>query len=165
MTTLATRWQRTTPAAALFIALGACAVGALAMFMFDSVSGRRRRAIIRDKALSAGRVLSETIDKRGRDVRQRLQGAAIETGKRVRGESVPDERLVERVRSAMGRYVRATRAIEVTAHDGVVCLRGPVLATEAAALLAAARKVPGVRDVDNQLDVRARADIPAMASS
>ena len=78
------------PGTTILLALGACAVGALAMFLFDSASGQRRRELIRDKALQASRDVSETISKGSRDVRHRLESVAIETGKRLRGERSSD---------------------------------------------------------------------------
>lgn len=98
----------TTPATALLVALGACAVGALAMFLLDSASGRRRRALIRDKALQAGREVSESISKGSRDVRQRVEAMAIETGKRLRGASGREEPVEQR-------DVRANRNLPVGA--------------------------------------------------
>src|SRR6188508_1143267 len=64
------------PATAILLALGACAMGALAMFLFDASSGQRRRELIRDKALGASRDVSEMISKGGRDVKQRLESVA-----------------------------------------------------------------------------------------
>jgi osmotically-inducible protein OsmY len=68
-------------------------------------------------------------------------------------EEVTDEVLGNRVRSQIGRHVSHPRAIEVAAHDGVVTLRGPILANEVDELLTAVLTVRGVRDVDDQLDV------------
>jgi len=70
------------PAPALFLAVGACAVGALAFLLLAGASGQRRRELIREKALQAG----ETITKSGREVRQRLESVAMEATKRVRGK-------------------------------------------------------------------------------
>jgi len=70
------------PATAIVLALGACAVGALAFLMLAGTAGQRRRQLIRDKALQAG----ETINKGTREVRQRLESVAMEATKRMRGE-------------------------------------------------------------------------------
>src|SRR5262249_7359209 len=66
---------------------------------------------------------------------------------------VDDLILIERVRSRMGRLIRHPGAIYVTAENGTVTLRGPILADEVGSLLSGVRAVPGVRDVINQLDV------------
>ena len=70
------------PATAILLALGACAMGALAMFLFDASSGQRRRELIRDKALQAGHEVSETISKG----RKGLESVAMEATKLLRGE-------------------------------------------------------------------------------
>jgi osmotically-inducible protein OsmY len=54
-------------------------------------------------------------------------------------------------------------AVTVTARDGRVTLQGPVLERELDDLLRAVRKVPGVRDVVNELEVHPGADkVPAL---
>jgi uncharacterized membrane protein len=76
---------------------------------------------------------------------------------------VDDTTLVARVRSQMGRAVTHPHAIEVTAHQGYVTLRGPILAREVPRLLQRVQSVRGVRAVDNQLDVHQQADnIPGL---
>ena len=56
------------------------------MFLFDATSGQRRRELIRDKALGAGRDVSDILTKGGRDVRQRLESVATQATQRLRGE-------------------------------------------------------------------------------
>ena len=81
---------------------------------------------------------------------------------RRRYPETSDDKLVERVRSKMGRYVSHPRAIEVMAQDGCVCLRGPILTHEAKGLLNAVRSVRGVRELDIQLEPHNTAEtIPA----
>lgn len=48
--------------------LGALGIGALAMYFFDPENGRRRRALLRDKAVHYNK-----------DLRNRAQGAVAET--------------------------------------------------------------------------------------
>jgi len=74
------------PATAILLAIGACAVGALAMFLFDATSGQRRRELIRDQALGTGRDVSDTISKGARGVRQSLESVATGATKLLRGE-------------------------------------------------------------------------------
>jgi hypothetical protein len=87
------------PTTAIVLAVGACAMGALAFVLFAGASGQRRRELLREKAMQAG----ETISKSGREVRQRLESVAMEATKRMRGEGsegvangVSGERLGER---------------------------------------------------------------------
>src|ERR1041385_3242642 len=94
-------------------------VGAGLMYLFDPDRGKRRRALVRDKAQALTRRLQKTVDKTSRDLRNRVQGLALE----AKSHNVPDEVLVERVRSKLGRLVSHPHAIEVAAKNGVVTLR------------------------------------------
>lgn len=69
--------------------------------------------------------------------------------------NTPDPLLVERVRARMGHVVSNSRAIAVSAHEGRVTLRGPILSAEAHRLLDAVRGVSGVLEIDDQLSVGA----------
>jgi gas vesicle protein len=62
---------------ALAAAIGA-AVGALAMFIFDPDSGRRRRAYARDKVTHYGKQAAEAAESTAHDLRNRAQGLAAE---------------------------------------------------------------------------------------
>jgi hypothetical protein len=135
---------------ALFIGGG---VGAALMYLMDPAVGRRRRAKLPNQCLSQARGLQDSLDKGVRDAGNRLYGAVAETRHWLGQEDVPDSKLAERVRSKMGRYVSHAGAIEVDAHDGHVTLSGPILPDEVAGLVAAVRGVPGVRDLENNLDV------------
>ena len=70
-----------------------------------------------------------------------------------KSEDVPDDVLVSRLRSKMGRVVSHPRAIEITANQGRVTLRGQVLASEANDLISCISSASGVREVDNRLEV------------
>jgi gas vesicle protein len=52
--------------------------GGLAAFLFDPVSGNRRRALIRDKMIHYNNMLCEFTDKQIRDKRNRLEGVKHE---------------------------------------------------------------------------------------
>jgi hypothetical protein len=67
-------------------------------------------------------------------------------------EPVDDDRLVDRVRSRMGRYVSHPHAIHVSAQNGHVTLDGVVFSTEASRALKAVRATPGVHGVDDRLE-------------
>jgi hypothetical protein len=74
------------PVPAILLVVGACAVGALAVFLFSGPAGQRRRELIRDKALAAGHDVSEMISKGSREVRQRVESVASDATKRLRSE-------------------------------------------------------------------------------
>jgi osmotically-inducible protein OsmY len=122
--------------------------------LFDPRSGAERRARLRAQAVSRARSLAEGARAKSRDLRARAAGSVHEIKARLGGGEVSDDVLVERVRAQLGRPVSNPRAIHVTAHDGCVELRGVVLASELPALLVRVRRVRGVRDVIDGLEVR-----------
>jgi hypothetical protein len=62
------------------------------------------------------------------------------------------------VRSKIGRIVSLPASIQVTAQNGNVTLSGPVLASEVSHLLSCVKWVPGVKDVNNNLEVHEQAE-------
>ena len=131
--------------------------------LFDPSRGRRRRAQIRDKGISAAHILGDALQTTSRDVGNRTRGVIAELRGRRSADVVPDGVLVERVRARLGGTVRHPRSIEVAAQDGRVTLHGPILADEVDALLTEVASVRGVREVDNQLDVHPEpGDVPGL---
>jgi len=133
--------------------VGGVGLGAALMYLFDPDRGKRRRALIRDKVEATGNQIGESAVKMGRDIRNRARGVIAETKARFSQEEVSDEVLVDRVRARLGRLRVHTEALDVTAQNGIVTLRGEILADELPRALRAARFVRGVKDVNNQLDV------------
>jgi osmotically-inducible protein OsmY len=143
--------------------IGGLLAGLGLAYLLDPDRGARRRALVRDKAISAGNKVAGDVGGAAADLRNRMRGTAAEVRARFAGEEVSDEILHERVRSAIGRVVSNAGAVTVTARDGRVTLQGPVLERELDDLLRAVRKVPGVRDVVNELEVHPGADkVPAL---
>ncbi|HEX9943885.1 MAG TPA: BON domain-containing protein [Thermoanaerobaculia bacterium] len=136
----------------------AAGLGAGLMYLLDPQGGGRRRAVARDKTVSALKKGGETARKTSRDLGNRTKGLVAEAGSKLRRGEVDDQVLRDRVRSKMGRVVSHPSAIEVTAEDGYVTLSGPVLAWEVDRLLVVVGKVKGVRDVENLLEVCESAD-------
>jgi len=145
-----------TSAIASSFAIGAVClgVGAGIMYMLDPNRGRTRRAVARDKALSFYNASGEVVTRTTKDLRNRATGMATSTKSWFKREPVPDEKLVARVRSKMGRYVSQPHAIEVEANDGTVRLRGSILAHEAPRLLKCVKAIPGVESVEDLMDVQ-----------
>ena len=54
--------------------LGGIGMGAALMYLFDPDSGRRRRALIRDKAVGLSHDIRRTIDKKTTHLSNRAQG-------------------------------------------------------------------------------------------
>src|SRR5437762_1197845 len=143
--------------------IGGAGLGAALMYMFDPDRGNRRRSLIRDKVEAAGNKLSDTAYKMQRDLRNRAYGVVAETKSIFQHDEVTDDLLVDRVRSRLGRIPVHIGAFDITAKDGVVTLRGQILADELPQVLRAARFVRGVKEIDNQLEVHERSgNVPAL---
>jgi osmotically-inducible protein OsmY len=143
--------------------VGGVGLGAALMYVFDPDRGKKRRALIRDKVEAAGNKVSDTAGKMRRDLSNRAYGMIAETKSILRRDEVSDEVLVDRVRSRLGRIPVHIGAFDISARDGVVTLRGQILADELPRVLRAARFVRGVKDIDNQFEVREHADaVPAL---
>lgn len=133
--------------------VGGIGLGAALMYVFDPDRGKRRRALIRDKVEAAGCKLGDKADKMQRDLRNRAYGVVAETKSMFRNDKVTDEVLVDRVRSSLGRIPVHIGAFDISAQDGVITLRGPILADELPKVLRAVRVVRGVKEVDNRFEV------------
>ena len=129
-------------------------VGAGLAFLFDPSQGRRRRAIARDKALATFRRTGRLGRRVGADARGMRQKVT-----HLRPEDkgpVDDVTLTRKVESELFRDPDVPKGqININAEEGVVVLRGEVDRPEQIeALAAAARKVQGVRDVQNLLHMK-----------
>jgi hypothetical protein len=139
-------------------------LGAGLMYLLDPQGGGRRRALARDKTVHVLHKGGDAVRKTSRHLGNRTKGLIAEAGSRLRraGE-VDDQVLCDRVRSKLGRCVSHASALEVAAEDGRVTLTGPVLASEVDKLLAKVRKIKGVADVEDHLEVHEEAgDHPAL---
>lgn len=138
-------------------------VGAACMYLIDPTRGARRRGLIRDQFAHASNLTADRWGKTTRDVSHRVRGTWAATRGWVRPGEVSDDVLVERVRAKLGRYVSHPHAIDVYAQDGCVTLRGKILKHEVNELLRTVGKVPGVCEVDNQLEEHETAgNIPSL---
>lgn len=143
--------------------LGSIGIGAGLMYILDPDRGERRRALIRDKAVKAVNVTETALGKATRDLSNRTTGL-IKEGESIfiREVGLTNEMLEARIRSKLGRYASHPRAITVIAEEGRVTLMGPILSDEVQPLIEAVRKVRGVAQIDNQLEVHQTPDIPAL---
>ncbi len=142
------------------LAAGAAA-GACAMYFADPHSGRRRRALMRDRFVHAGHVITRRlplrVERRMRFVRGVATGVGHEAAALVHPNGghaalVDDETLVARVRSEVlrDRHVKAGE-IHIDAYEGIVTLRGQADSREISDLVTATTRVEGVRGVRNYL--------------
>ena len=143
--------------------VGGVGLGAALMYIFDPDRGTRRRALIRDKVEAAGNKLGDKVEKMGRDLSNRAYGVVAETKSIFQPDEVTDDVLVDRVRSRLGRIPVDIGSFDLAAKDGVLTLRGQIVADELPKVLRAARFVRGVKDIDNQFEVHERAgSVPAL---
>lgn len=131
--------------------LAAMTAGASLTYLFDAGRGARRRARARDTFAHAARRTRRALSTTARDAAHRTYGTAASVVGLMRRGSADDVVVVERVRAKLGRLVSHPHAVEVAASFGVITLGGPVLTAEAQGLIRAVRRVPGVRDVNDQL--------------
>jgi osmotically-inducible protein OsmY len=143
--------ERNTMARDTTAVLTGVAIGAALSMLLDPVSGRRRRARVRDKVVKAARKTRDGLDIAGRDMANRARGIAAETRRAVTSDNPDDRVLEERVRAELGRLSSHPGAISVNAYEGTVTLRGAVLASEEAAITSGVAAVHGVQHVINEL--------------
>jgi hypothetical protein len=103
--------------------------------------------------------------KRSRDLMHRTAGslAEIRSSIRDRRTDIPDDILVDRVRSQLGHVVSHPGLLEVIARDGWVCVKGPVLRTEVDKIQNRLAKIRGVRDC--RLELQPQANLDQIAGS
>lgn len=142
---------------------GGIGLGAGLMYLLDPDGGRRRRALARDKAVHGLKVSGKALRRTSIDVGNRTRGLVAEAGSLLHRGSADDRKLEGRVRSKLGRHVSHPSAIQVQCEQGRVTLSGPVLASEADKLLHKVKKVKGVHEVENHLEVHESADnVPSL---
>ncbi len=144
-------------AASLAAGVAIALASAIGTYYLDPRSGRRRRALLRDRATRAAHQTRDLLDTAVADARNRARGLYSMTSSRLHPEQTDNQRLAERVRSKLGRVCSHPRAIRVAVDEGRVTLRGDILEHELANVLRAVRHVPGVRDVAHELQVHRRA--------
>jgi hypothetical protein len=143
--------------------IGGAGIGAGLMYFLDPQAGRRRRALVRDQLVHLAHEAEDALDATARDVAHRTEGVVAEARARLRREQPSDEVVAGRVREKLGHYTSHPGAIEVAVRDGQVSLSGPILAAEAPGLRQAVRRVRGVRELEDRLEVHESAEgIPAL---
>ncbi len=130
---------------------GGLLLGAGLMYLLDPVRGRRRRARIIEAVHHAERHERELLAKAARDAKQRVHGLTERVMHRP-SPDVPDQVIVDRVRSRLGRVVSHPRAVDVVVLDGKAILRGAIFQHEAPRAVAVTRSTPGVRVVIDRLE-------------
>jgi hypothetical protein len=134
-------------------------LGATAMYMFDANRGARRRAYARDRVIHAGHLLGRGLRKRSKDWVNRALGSVAELRSSIKDKmaTVPDDQLVDRVRSQLGHVVSHSGLLQVEARDGCVLISGPVLVGEVEKIRRRLAETRGVKEC--VLDVEPHANL------
>lgn len=133
--------------------LAGIGVGAGLMYMLDPDRGRRRRAITKDQIAHVITKTPDVVGSTARDLRNRVQGVAAQVSNLFTEHEASDDVLQARIRSKLGRVVSHPSSIEVNCKDGVVGLKGPILADEVDELLSCIESITGVSGIENKLEV------------
>ncbi|WP_176736733.1 BON domain-containing protein [Oligoflexus tunisiensis] len=146
----------------LLSVLTSAGIGAALVYLFDPDSGNRRRALIRERANRTVHDAQRFLDVASRDLQNRSRGVVEGMRSRLVGQTVDDDRLVRRVAARLGHHMSRAKAVGITAENGVVTLQGPVLSSEVDSVVRAISRVPGVKELRNELQVHESPDTPEM---
>jgi hypothetical protein len=134
----------------LGITAAAAAAGA---WLYDPVSGRRRRAQLRDRTAGFFRRLVRRSGRLGHHMASDAHGLAHRATNREQPKALDDATLKNKVETEIFRAADSPKGrVSVNAQHGVVQLRGEVDSTELIDdLVQKVRSIHGVRDVENLL--------------
>src|SRR5438128_415884 len=134
---------------------GGMLAGLGVMYLMDRDAGRRHRALVRDQMVHYRRMTERLLERKGRDLTNRVRGMALQRTRHAHDEVIDDAVLVERIRSHMGHLLShaETRRIEVSVKDGRVTLSGHAVASHVNRVLGHMATVPGVRELVAKLTV------------
>lgn len=137
------------------------AIGTSLMYLLDPRTGNRRRAIVRDKAVHVAKRSTGLAGKSYRHLRNKIEGAIAIVANTLQPQGgVSDRKLLERIRSTVGRTVPRPGAVDFAVHEGRVTVRGYLRPHEAGQVIQAVEAVPGVSGVENQIVDAAAAEQP-----
>jgi osmotically-inducible protein OsmY len=133
------------------LALGAL-LGAAVAYLFDPESGRRRRAMLRDRSAGFVRQSGRKTARAGRAAAAEAYGVSQKVQHlKEEPKEYDDATLAQKVQSEIFRDADVPKGqINVNAEDGIVVLRGEVERPELIEeLVERTRQVQGVREVQN----------------
>ena len=131
------------------------ALAAAGAWLLDPVSGRRRRALVRDRAAGLYRRSLRRSERLGRHLASDAQGLAQRATHREESKVLDDATLKNKVETEIFRAADSPKGrVSVNAQHGIVQLRGEVDSPDLIdELVEKTRKIHGVREVENLLHV------------
>ena len=142
--------------AGLSVTTGA-GLGAGFTYFCDPDRGHARREKVADRALSLIAQGERLVEHKGKNMLNRAERILSRTRPLFhRREDVPDEVLLERVRSRLSHVVQHPQSISATVEEGNVRLTGIVARKEKKRVLREIREVPGVLRVEELLTYKNR---------
>jgi hypothetical protein len=137
--------------AGLSVTMGA-GLGVGFTYFCDPGRGHARRKMVADRAVSLIAQGERLVEHKGKNILNRTEGMLAQARSLFyRQEDVPDEVLLERVRSRLGHVVQHPQSISTTVEAGIVRLTGTVAREEKKRVLREIREVPGVLKVEELL--------------
>jgi hypothetical protein len=135
-------------------------LGAGLMYLLDPQGGRGRRAVARDKSVSAIKNGGKAAAKTSRHLGNKTKGLVSQAGSKLRRSDLVNdgEALLKQVRRKIRRTASHPMAVEVMVQEGNVVLHGLILASEVEGLLAAIRTIEGIAAIENQLQIHESAE-------
>ena len=132
-------------------------LGAGFTYFCDPDRGYARRKKVADRVFSLIARGERLVEHKGKNVLNRAERILSQTRPLFhRREDVPDEVLLERVRSRLSHVVQHPQSISATAEEGNVRLTGVVARKEKKRVLREIREVPGVLKVEELLTYKNR---------
>ena len=142
--------------AGLSVTTGA-GLGAGLTYFYDPDRGHARRKKVADRAVSLIAQGERLVEHKGKNMLSRAERILSQARPLFhRQEDVPDEVLLERVRSRLGHVVQHPQSISATVEGGGVRLTGIVARDEKKRVLREIREVPGVLKVEELLTYKNR---------
>lgn len=132
--------------------LGGIAVGAVAMYLADPVQGRRRRLMVQERMRTASEKTGSALDQAIQGAGNQLSAAQSRTKSLLHRKGLDDQGLQARIQNAISRLASVPEEIKVKAEQGYVTLSGAVALKEKDRLVRKLRRIPGVREIRDQLD-------------
>jgi len=142
--------------AGLSVTMGA-SLGVGFTYFCDPDRGHARRKKVANRAVSLIAQGERLVEQKGNNILSRA-GAMLAQARSLfhRQEDIPDEVLLERVRSRLGHVVQHPQSISTAVEEGIVRLTGTVTRKEKKRVLGEIRDVPGVLKVEELLTYEKR---------